>query len=359
MRWGVRFGQDAIDWRVVCGEGELPWDAAIGRCVAMARSGIVREFPCVLPLVLTEPLAFTRPRDLTPVFYGCFDWHSAVHSHWLLVRVLSVSPASVDASAITAELEQQFNLDALAREVAFLSAPHRAGFERPYGLAWLLQLDAELLTAAIPSAAEWRRRLAPLVQIAAERLTTWFPTLSGPIHSGEHSQTAFAMGLTLDWARAVGREDLADRIAQTALRFHHSIADGGDRSEPSAHDFLSPRLAAADLLRRCLSPRDFADWLTAALPEHAAPQQSWQPVTVTDPSDGKRAHFAGLNFSRAWMAEGIATGLPPGHPSLAAWIELACTHLHAGLPILHSEEYAITHWVGSFAIYALTQRGIM
>jgi hypothetical protein len=334
--------------------------AALDRCARMALAGIRRESPHWFD-VLGGPGQTIRARDLTPVFYGCYDWHSAVHSHWLLVRLLSHQKAGpseslgFEAQARRA-LSERFTPDGLAAEWRFLSDPHRVGFERPYGLAWLLELAAELRGWRDRDAAMWSIWLAPLEELAAARFRDWLPNLAAPIRTGEHSQTAFALGLVADWSRVAGDDALRQLVRETALRFYADDADLPLAWEPSGHDFLSPALAEADLLRRFLEPDEYAAWLSRALPGFPD-QAEFPPVSLPDDlSDGKLAHFAGLNFSRAWMLEGIAAGLPVTDARRFGLEQLRLDHLRAGLPALDSDEWAVTHWVGSFAVYALTQR---
>lgn len=331
---------------------------ALDRCVWMALQGIPREFPSQIPLAFCEPLLVTRPRDVTPVFYGCYDWHSSVHSHWSLLRACHVCPGADWAPEAAALLAAQFQEEPLAAEARFVGASHRAGFERPYGLAWLLQLTAELRESPLPLAAQWLTFLQPLEGIAVARFRDWLPRLPQPNRTGEHGQTAFALGLVADWAENVNDVSLQRLVRETALRFHAADRALPLDREPGPFDFLSPALAAADLMRRCLDRSTFSAWLNQALPQATSRPHLPSPVTVADFADGKLAHYAGLNFSRAWMAAGIAAGLPADDSRNALWRGCADEHLAAGLPTLASDEYAVTHWVGTFAMYALTDRGL-
>jgi hypothetical protein len=191
--------------------------------------------------------------------------------------------------------------------------------------------------------------------LIADRIRDWLPALFGPIRTGEHSQTAFALGLIADWAATVGDAAMQDLIHDAIARFYLDDTALPLRWEPSAYDFLSPALAEADVVRRSLPPIDFAAWLDRALP--GFPGATFVPVTPTNLADGKSAHFAGLNFSRAWMLDGIAVGLPPHDPRRPALQVLSTNHLTDGLSVLQTDEYAVTHWVGSFVVYAVTRRG--
>lgn len=349
---GREMGQKPMKTTVV---DEQP---VLRRCVQMALAGIQREFPCQIPLVFDNPINIQRPRDVTPAFYGCYDWHSAVHSHWLLVRCLSHARLDEQTSAeVRSVIGRNLSEENLAAEVRFLSHPARAAFERPYGLAWLLQLAAELRSLGDSAASNWLARIEPLERLAAGRFTDWLPKLSAPIRTGEHSQTAFALGLVADWARHAMDSKMVELVNNTALRFYMSDCNLPIAWEPSGHDFLSPALATADLMRRVLTPKCFGDWLSIALPDLIESPSLRPAPPPADLSDGKLAHLVGLNFSRAWMLDGIARGLPGGDTRVSHLEQFVRDHLDAGIPMLSCDEYAVTHWVGSFAVYALTRAG--
>jgi hypothetical protein len=331
--------------------------ALAARYAAIAQAGIDREFPGIIHHVMADPGDVARPSQLTPVFYGCYDWHSAVHGHWLLVRLLRLHPQSGYARRARAALASRLTAAGLRAEAGYVAHPQRAAFERPYGLAWVLQLAAELDEDPDDQLRQWREALRPLEAVAVERLAAWLPALLYPIRTGEHSQTAFAFGLALDYARQVGDRRLHALVADAAHRFHDHDRDGPLAYEPSGQDFLSPCLAQADLMRRLLAPAAYATWLGAFLPTIGA--EGWLPVAaVSDRSDGKLAHLDGLNLSRAWMLEGIASGLPDGDGRRAALLACAQAHAAAGLAGADSEHYAGSHWLGSFAVYLLSGRGL-
>jgi len=334
--------------------------AALGRFADLALDCVHREYPNKIAHVLDSDADVAPPRELTPVFWGCFDWHSSVHGHWLLARLARLEPEAAFAPAARAALERSLTPEGIRGEVAYLSAPGREGFERPYGLAWLLQLGAELREWDDPDARRWAEALAPLELAATARLSEWLPKLAYPIRGGEHSQTAFAFGLALDWARTAGDQGLQALLLATSRELYL-----GDRRcpldyEPSGHDFLSPCLAEADLVRRLLPPAEFATWLEGFLPgipEDAGPD--WLPIgRVTDRVDGKLAHIDGLNLSRAWMLEGIAAGLPVGDLRRISLRAAAAAHARAGLEGVSAEHYSGSHWLGSFATYLVTGRGL-
>lgn len=334
--------------------------AVAGRFARLALACVHQEYPNKIAHVLQGDDDVAPPRELTPAFYGCYDWHSAVHGHWLLARLARRFPQAPFAAEARAALAESLTTEHIADEVAYLDGEGRVAFERPYGLAWLLQLAAELREWEDPQAREWSRNLAPLEQRAAERIRDWLPKLSHPIRIGEHDQTAFAFGLILDWARAAGDTEMEALLAGRIEDLYLRDRDCPLAYEPSGQDFLSPCLAEADLLRRVLPPARYAAWLGAFLPTIPLDgSRAWlEPAVVTDPSDPKLAHLDGLNLSRAWMLEGIAAGLPPEDPRVPALTAAAKAHRDAGLASVTGEHYEGGHWLGSFATYLVTERGL-
>jgi hypothetical protein len=333
---------------------------AAQRFANLALACVHKEYPGKISHVLASDADVKSPRELTPAFCGCFDWHSAVHGHWLLVRLARTFPEAQFVPNARAALSESLTPAHIAAEVRYLNAPGRSDFERPYGLAWLLQLAAEISEWDDPQAREWALALRPLELASAERIEVWLPKLSYPIRVGEHSQTAFALGLILDWARAIGDDRMRALIEQRTRDYHLADRDCPMDYEPSGQDFLSPCLAEADLVRRVLSPTEFAAWLGAFMPRLPLDgSTSWlQPAVVTDPADGKLAHLDGLNLSRAWMLEGIAAGLPSGDPRVATLRGTAAAHRDSGLAAVTGAHYEGGHWLGSFAVYLVTGRGL-
>lgn len=336
-------------------------DAATAQRFADLALGCVhREYPNKVAHVLSSDADVKPPRELTPAFFGCFDWHSSVHGHWLLARLARTFPQAPFAAAGRAALARSLTPANMAAEAAYVGAASRPEFERPYGLAWLLQLAAELREWNDPQARAWSQALEPLERASAARLRAWLPKLTYPIRAGEHSQTAFALGLVTDWARRAGDADML-KLVESTVRAHH-LADRGCPLgyEPSGQDFLSPCLAEADLMRRFLAPTEFAAWLGGLLPTIPLDgSTTWLPVAVvSDRADGKLAHLDGLNLSRAWMLEGIVAGLPGGDPRLGSLRATAALHRAAGLSAVTGEHYEGGHWLGSFAVYLVTGRGL-
>src|SRR5436305_8565738 len=339
--------------------GEFDAKAA-ERFAKLALACVHKEYPNKISHVLNGDSDVAPPRKLTPAFCGCYDWHSSVHGDWLLVRLLRTFPNASFASAARDALRTSLSSENLKREAGYLRGQGRASFERPYGLAWLLQLCAELREWDDPQAREMLRNLKPLEDAAVERLTTWLPKLSHPVRVGEHDQTAFALGLILDYARGKNDQTLAKLATDSARKFFLADANCPLAYEPSGEDFLSPCLGEADVMRRVLPQDEFGKWLKAFMPQiPTTANADWLPVTVSpDPSDPKLAHLDGLNLSRAWMLEGISSALPADDPRRAALSAAAEAHRRAGLAAVTGEHYEGGHWLGSFAAYLTTQRGI-
>ncbi len=333
---------------------------AAARFAELALACIHREYPNKISHVMNSAADARPPHELTPMFFGCYDWHSAVHGHWLLVRLCRTVPDAPFVERARAALAGSFTREKVAAEVAYMRGEGRELFERPYGLAWLLQLCAELHEWDDPQARRWAECLGPLEQEAAARFKSWLPRLSHPVRTGEHTQTAFALGLALDWARSRGDREMADLIAQRARDYYLTDRAANLAYEPDGQAFLSPILAEADVMRRILPPSAFAKWLDGFLPSlRAADGAAWlRPAVVTDRRDGHLVHLDGLNLSRAWMLEGIAAGLPADDPRIARLRQTAREHRLAGLAAVGDQHYEGGHWLGSFAVYLTTKRGI-
>jgi hypothetical protein len=339
--------------------GGLDVEAA-ERLADLALDCVHREYPNKIAHILQGDEDARPPRELTPAFYGCFDWHSAVHGHWLLARLARRFPEAPFAAAAREALGRTLVPEKIAAEVRYLRGKDRNTFERPYGLAWLLQLAAELREWEDERARAWAEILEPLERHAAASLKAWLPKLSHPIREGEHHQTAFAFALILDWSRIAADREMTALMDERVRALYLQDRDCPLDYEPSGHDFFSPCLAEADLMRRILGPTQFAAWLGAFLPGLPLVESSdWMsPAVVTDPTDGKLVHLDGLNLSRAWMLEGIVSGLPAGDPRLPALAAAAAEHRRSGLASVTGEHYEGGHWLGSFAVYLVTRRGV-
>ena len=333
--------------------------ATAGRFAALALACVHKEYPNKISHILNSPADVKAPHELTPAFYGCYDWHSSVHGHWLLARLVREFPRAPFAADALAALKSNLTPTRIAGEVAYLNATGRETFERPYGLAWLLQLAAELRESKTPDATAMSQALKPLEVAVVARLKAWLPKLAYPIREGEHPQTAFSFGLILDYARG-NDAALATMVVTKVREFHLKDRDCPISYEPSGQDFVSPCIAEADVMRRILPPGEFATWLAAFLPRiPTSASAEWLPIgVVTDKTDGKLAHLDGLNLSRAWMLEGITSGLPAGDLRRRALMAAAQAHATSGLAAVTGAHYEGGHWLGSFATYLTTRRGI-
>jgi hypothetical protein len=339
--------------------GESLDGATAERFAALALACVDREFPNKPEQVLDGAADVRAPREFHPAFYGCYDWHSSVHGHWLLVRLLRTHPDLPSAPRVREILDAHFTAPAMAEESRYLDQKSNRTFERPYGWAWVLRVAADLAAdSAGPDspAASWRRSLAPLEDGVVARYQAYLPKLTHPVRTGIHPNTAFALAQALDYARATGRKDF-ERVLLARSHFYF----GEDRAcplayEPSGEDFFSPCLAEADLMRRVLPQREYGRWLRRFLPQLSGRKAfHLTPAVVTDPTDPRLVHLDGLNLSRAWMLRGIAQALPSSDARRAKLLKASEAHAAAGLARVSSGSYEGEHWLASFAVYLLTE----
>jgi Protein of unknown function (DUF2891) len=334
--------------------------SAATRFADLALACVHKEYPNKIAHSMNSDADLAPPRKLTPAFYGCYDWHSSVHGHWLLARLSRMYPDAPFVARARAALKQSITPENIAAEVKYVNESGRASFERPYGLAWLLTLGQELREWNDPEAQQLAANLRPLEDAVLARLKTWLPKLSHPVRIGEHNQTAFAMGLLIDSARQRRDADFLRLLLEKARAFYLNDKECPLDYEPSGEDFLSPCIAEADVMRRVLPQDEFAHWLRVFLPQiptNGSP--AWLPPAISpDRSDPKLAHLDGLNLSRAWMLEGILSWLPANDKRSPALRAAAKAHRQAGLEAVTGEHYEGGHWLGSFATYLVTRRGI-
>lgn len=320
--------------------------------LAQAVGNVQRDYPIHWTRTIDGPEDLRPHRELHPMFGGSWDWHSCVHQTWLIARLLRTRSAPAGGEEAVAVLDRLLTPEHGRTEAAFFGRPRSAGWERPYGWAWMLTLDAELRTWATPDALRWAQALAPLTSTLREGWLRWVGSATRPVRSGVHQNSAFACGLVLDAARGLEDGELFEATAATTVRLF-----AGDENyrpfEPDAADFLSPALCEADLVRRVLSPEDFASWFAGFLPDLDGEDGRIlrEPVTVEHGSDPQGAHLIGLNLSRAWCWRALAAALPEGHGYRDLARAAAAAHREAGWRSVFGEGYAATHWVGSFAAY--------
>jgi hypothetical protein len=326
----------------------------------LALDCVHKEFPNKISRTTDTAEEIGRPRELFPAFYGCFDWHSAVHGHWMLVRMLRLDALDAETRAeAIAKLDANLNEATGAGELANFQRAARGSWERPYGWAWVLQLTAELREWDAPEAERWLAALEPLEADIVAATKEWLPKLAYPIRLGTHNQSAFALTLMHDWAEVAGDEAFTALIEDRARDFHAGDVDCPLAYEPSGEDFLSPCLMVADLMRRVMGEAEFADWLSAYMPN--IPEDGttgWlAPAIVLDASDGKLVHLDGVNSSRAWNLYNVARALPDTDPRRASLMATADIHRDAGVEAVSDEHYSGSHWLASFATYLMTDRG--
>lgn len=328
-------------------------DAASDRFAALALKCVRQEYPNKLDHVMHSAEEVRSPRSLHPAFYGCFDWHSAVHGHWMLVRLLRSQPGMARAAEIRAVLDENLAPERMAAEVAYFIQPGRRSFERTYGWAWLLKLAAELKAWDSPEARRWGAALQPLAEQVAQAYLAFLPKQTYPIRTGVHPNSAFSLDLALDYARSTGHTKLEAVILDRAR-----VWFGGDRNaplawEPGGEDFLSPCLEEAALMAKVL-PRDrFLPWFRAFLPGRP---EALAPAVVSDRTDPKIVHLDGLNLSRARALYDLARSFAPKDPRRVSLIQAADRHARASLPHLASGSYEGEHWLATFAVRMLEAR---
>lgn len=329
-----------------------------GELARLPLNGIGREWPHSYQHLALGPDDVRPPRALHPAFYGCFDWHSAVHSHWALVRILRRFPRHPLAARIRSALGENLTRANLARELEYFLAPGRSTFERPYGWAWLLALASELRTWRDRDGRRWASNLRPLEDFIAGRFCSYLPKQRYPVRTGLHSNTAFALGLALDYARAVSHRRLATVIRARSRDYYGKDSAASGSWEPSGADFLSPVLVEADLMRRVMPAREFRPWMDRFLPGLAAgePRAVLTPPRVLDRRDPLQVHLDGLSLSRAWALRRLAGSLPRDDPAREVLIRASGRHSAAGLARVASGDYAGEHWLASFAVYLLCTR---
>ena len=315
---------------------------------------IEQEYPNKPEHTMNSASDVRSPRALHPAFYGCFDWHSCVHGHWMLVRLLRLFPDLPEAANIRGALNRNLTPENIRAEVAYLDEPNRKSFERTYGWAWLLKLVQELRAWDDPDGRRWAANLEPLAQAIVKRYQDFLPRQTYPIRTGVHPNTAFGLTFALDYARAAGLNDFQQLLQERARSYFKEDRNYPAAWEPGGEDFLSPALVEADLMRRVLPPEDFRTWFKSFLPELSRQHSLLAPAEVTDRSDPKLVHLDGLNLSRTWCMLGIAGALAQTEADRQVLVQAARAHLSTTLPHIASGNYEGEHWLATFAVYALS-----
>jgi len=322
----------------------------------LALKGIQREYPNHPGHVINDAADVRGPKALHPAFYGCFDWHSSVHGHWMLVRLLRLFPDLPEAKQMRAVLAEHLTEKNLKAEADYFNQPNRQSFERTYGWAWLLKLAEELAAWDDAEAKQWAKNLQPLTDTLVARYLSFLPKQTYPIRTGVHPNTAFGLTFALDYAIALKHDKLRQLIEERARTYFGADRDYPAAWEPGGEDFFAASLLEADLMRRVLPKPEFATWFARFLPGLAKgePKTLLTPAVVSDRSDPKIVHLDGLNLSRAWCMRGLASALPADDPTRKLLTESAQRHAEATLPHVASGDYAGEHWLASFAVYMLS-----
>ena len=328
-------------------------DAAADRFATLALTCARQEYPNKLDHVMNGAGEVKSPKALHPAFYGCFDWHSSVHGHWMLARLLRTHPNMAKAAEIRAVLDENLAPGPMAAEVAYFDQPGRRSFERTYGWAWLLKLAAELKTWDTPEARRWSAALQPLADRVAEAYRAFLPKQTYPIRTGVHPNSAFSLDLALDYAEAAGDAPLKALIEARSTAWFGDDRQGPLAWEPGGEDFLSPCLEEAALMARVLPKARFTRWLDGFLPGLPG---TLAPAVVSDRTDPKIVHLDGLNLSRARALQALARTFGAKDPRRGALLRAADRHARASLSHLASGSYEGEHWLATFAVRMLEAR---
>jgi hypothetical protein len=337
------------------GELALP-ETQASHFAALALKCVSREFPNKPEHVINDAADVKNPKLLHPAFYGCYDWHSSVHGHWMLVRLLRTFPGLPEAAQIRRALNANLAAESVLAEAAYFKQPNRQSFERTYGWAWLLKLAEELHSWDDVDGKSWSASLRPLVDVIVKAYTDFLPKQTYPIRTGVHPNTAFGLAFALDYAQAVGDKKLEALLDERSRNYFSRDVNYPGAWEPGGEDFFSPALMEADLMRRVMKPAEFARWFHQFLPgiSKNEPAALLQPAIVTDRSDPKLVHLDGLNLSRAWGMRNIASALPRRDSARNILSISASRHAAAALVHVASGDYAGEHWLASFAVFLLS-----
>jgi hypothetical protein len=322
----------------------------------LALKCVSKEYPNKLDHVMNDAHEVRSPKALHPAFYGCFDWHSTVHGHWMLVRLLRLYPELANAKAIRAALDANLTVENLLTETAYLDQNNRQSFERTYGWAWLLKLAEELHGWNDDDGRRWSKHLQPLVDALVSRLENFLPKQTYPIRTGVHPNTAFALAFAMDYAKTFGNSQLESLVSERSRTYFAKDVNYPAAWEPGGEDFFSPAMIEADLMRRVMAPAEFRQWFHRFAPgiSRGEPKSLLSPAIVTDRSDPKLVHLDGLNLSRAWCMRNVVAALPASDPARKILAASAARHAEAALPHVSSGDYAGEHWLASFGVFMLS-----
>lgn len=318
---------------------------------------VQKEYPNSPGYILNAAADVQVPAKVHPSFYGCYDWHSSVHGHWMLARLLRLFPALPEAAQIRKALGENLTAGNVKTEAAYYQKPGTQAFERIYGWAWTLKLAEELHLSSSAEAKHWEQNLQPLTDVFVQRYIDFLPKQTYSIRTGLHPNTAFGLAFALDYANTVGDAKLREILISRSNDYFGGDTDYPAKLEPNGSDFLSPTLVEADLMRRVLAPEKFVEWFHNYLPAlgQGEPRNLLEIAVVTDRTDPQLGHLDGLNLSRAWCMRHIAAALPANDPARMVLETAGHTHAVDALNHVATGHYEGEHWLGSFAVYLLTE----
>ena len=319
---------------------------------------VSKEYPNSPGFVLNAAEDVQAPQHVHPAFYGCYDWHSSVHGHWMLARLIRLFPSLPEREPIVKALDANLTAANIQAEAAYFKRPGTQAFERTYGWAWVLKLAEELHISTSDEAKRWEANLQPLTEALVQRYLDFLPKQTYAIRTGVHPNTAFGLAFALDYANTVGNAPLKAMLVKRSLDYFANDTDYPAKLEPNGSDFFSPALVEADLMRRVLEPQKFAAWFRAYMPRlnRGDPKNLLEIAVVTDRSDPQLGHLDGLNLSRAWCMRHVAAALPEGDAARAVLASAGYTHATDALQHVATGHYEGEHWLASFAVYLLTER---
>ena len=341
--------------------GDRLTDEQVASFANLALKNIQTEYPNKPGNVVVDAESVRSPQEMHPAFYGCFDWHSSVHGHWMLIRLLKEYPNSAVEAEIRKKLNENLSEENLSGELSYFEEKQHKTFERTYGWAWYLRIVDELENWDDADGKKWRENLRGLEELLVQRTIDYLPKLSFPIRTGVHPDTGFALGQILDYARKLKRKNLEELVIQRAKDYYSDDVNYPTKYEPSGQDFFSSCLNEADLMRRVLSQDQFTTWFDKYLPTLLDGEGGnlLVPVEVSDVTDGYIVHLAGLNLNRGWCMQGIASALPESDPRVALLTKSAREHAEMGFRYVFSGHYEGDHWLATFAIYLQTRVGVV
>ena len=328
-------------------------EKAAEKLIALSLDCVDKKFPYSIGYRFVNEDWIKPHYEVTPSFYGCWDWHSAVHGHWAMVKVLKKFPEISLADSLRSKLRKNLSKERLEKEFKFFEEKFTKSFERTYGWAWLLKLYSELYTWDDEEGRIWLQNLEPLAKKLSIKTIEFLKVLSSPLRPGTHANTAFSFSLMIDYAQTVNDDALFQSIKDFSDKYFISDVDCPTDYEPSGTDFLSPCMAEASLMSKLMNKKVYQRWLNNFLPplksEEFSPLRS--PPIVLDKEDPGIGHLIGLMFHRAWTMNQISYSLPKNDRRKSTLRKIALDHGKTGYSLMFDSGYSGSHWLATFALY--------